>query len=329
MQDLSSTSQDSKTPLISFIVTVYNLDASLVIECIDSILALTLRPHEREIIVVDDGSDVCFLPELGSLQDEVIYCRQRNSGVSEARNMGLLIATGRYIQFVDGDDKLHSPMYDHCLDMARYDKADLVMFDFCNADNPPVTYEDSAPKSGTELMRHQNLHGAAWGYLFRRSILGDLRFTPQTSYGEDEEFTAKLVLRGEQVVRTSAKAYYYRKRASSAIQHSERKTPLNRLDDNREVIQRLTLVADRLPLDQRLALQRRIHQLTMDYIYNVLRLERNADEQTRRIEELRQAGLFPLPDRDYTAKYKWFRRLSSTKVGLSLLKAVIPMTHER
>lgn len=279
--------------------------------------------------MVDDGSEVCLLPELGSLQNEVVYCRQRNGGVSEARNMGLRIATGRYIQFVDGDDKLHSAMYEHCLDFARYDKADLVMFDFNSVDAPPVTYEDSLPTNGTLLMRHQNLHGAAWGYLFRRSILGDLRFTPQTHYGEDEEFTAKLVLRGEQVVKTTAQAYLYRKRLSSAIQHSERQTPLNRLDDNREVIRRLALMADRLPIDQRLALQRRIHQLTMDYIYNVLRLERDTNEQTRRIEELRQAGLFPLPDRDYTAKYKWFRRLSASKMGLALLKAIIPMTHER
>ena len=44
-------------PLVSFILTYYNLPVQMLCECIDSILALSLTPEEREIIVVDDGSD--------------------------------------------------------------------------------------------------------------------------------------------------------------------------------------------------------------------------------------------------------------------------------
>ena len=44
-------------PLVSFILTDYNLPTELLCEAIDSILRLSLRSTEREIIIVDDGSD--------------------------------------------------------------------------------------------------------------------------------------------------------------------------------------------------------------------------------------------------------------------------------
>ena len=43
------------------------------------------------------------------------------------------------------------------------------------------------------------------------------------------------------------------------------------------------------------------------------------------LEELRKKGLFPLPDKDYTSKYKWFRRLSNTKIGLAFLMRTLPL----
>ena len=51
-------------PLISFILTYYNLPVEMLIECIESILALSLQADEREIIVVDDGSKIRCVNEL-------------------------------------------------------------------------------------------------------------------------------------------------------------------------------------------------------------------------------------------------------------------------
>ena len=53
-----------KQPLVSFIITYYNLSPLLLHECIDSILALSLKKEEREIIVIDDGSRVAPVDEL-------------------------------------------------------------------------------------------------------------------------------------------------------------------------------------------------------------------------------------------------------------------------
>ena len=118
-------------PLVSFILTDYNLPTELLCECIDSILRLSLQPSEREIIVVDDGSDESPMNDLLRYGDEIIYVRQKNGGVSTARNTGMAMAKGKYIQLVDGDDCLLQTPYDHCLDIVRHHQdADVVVFDF-------------------------------------------------------------------------------------------------------------------------------------------------------------------------------------------------------
>ena len=311
---------------MSFIIPVYNVSAAMLGECIESILALSLRSFEREIIIVDDGSDEPIMRTLEPrLLDQVLCIRQKNGGVSEARNLGLRVATGRYIQFVDGDDLLLRAPYEHVLDLLRYDKATMVMFDFAHTPAVKLNYDDEGPITGTELMRRTNIYGAVWSYVFSRSLLGNLRFTIGRQYGEDEEFTAQLVLRSDSIYKTTAVAYYYRLRPASAINSDDMQSRLQRLDDSRDVLFSLQQKADRLPVDERTALLRRTAQLTMDYIYNVIILTRNRQTLELRLDELRQQGLFPLPDRDYTEKYAWFRRMTNSKIGLLVLLKTLPL----
>jgi glycosyltransferase involved in cell wall biosynthesis len=80
-------------------------------QCLDSIIRLSLRKSEREIIVVDDGSQVSPLGALNNYLEDIIYIRQKNGGLGCARNRGLQNATGQYIQFVDADDALITNQY--------------------------------------------------------------------------------------------------------------------------------------------------------------------------------------------------------------------------
>lgn len=330
MQAIHPQTTDSQRPFISFIVPVYNVPTTMLRECIQSILALTLRTAEREIIVVDDGSDDSVLTQLDGMTDQLLYVRQKNNGVSTARNLGLRLAQGAFLQFIDGDDQLLPAAYGHVIDLLRYDKTDMVMFDFTDTLPATTDYDDLQPMAGSELMRTTNIHGSVWGYVFSRSILGSLRFTPGIAYGEDEEFTAQLTLRAESVVKTTARAYYYRLRPMSAINTPALRSRLRRLSDARDVLYSLQRKADTMPADDRAALQRRTAQLTMDYIYNVILLTQNQHFLERKLDELRRHGLFPLPDRDYTAKYTWFRRMTNTKLGrLMLLRAIPLMKKER
>ena len=325
MQTKHNMAPTEESPLVSFIIPVYNVPADMLTACVESILSLTLRPYEREIIVVDDGSDTSALPALSRHADSLLYVRQPNQGVSTARNTGLRMARGRYVQFVDGDDMLMQYPYEHVLDFIRYREPDMVMFDFSTTPTPPLTYQDAEPKSGAELMRNNNIHGSAWGYIFSRIMVGTLQFRRGVAYGEDEEFTAQLLLRTEQVYVTSAKASYYRERPTSAIRTPDMRHRLQRLNDMKGVILHLQAKTDTLPSDERIALERRVAQLTMDYIYNIIVLTGSRHYLDRRIGELRAKGMFPLPDRHYTTKYTWFRRMTNSEVGLRMLMRLLPL----
>ena len=314
-------------PLVSFIIPSYNVPVEMLKECIDSIQQLSLRQAEHEIIVVDDGSDESPLAALGPLANDIVYIRQKNQGVAVARNIGLKMAEGDFIQFIDADDVLLRTPYEHVIDLIRYDKADMVMFDFCEKPDNKLTYRDEAPMSGAALMRKQNIHGSACTFLFSRKILGSLRFTPGIAYGEDEEFTPQLLLRAERVITTTAHAYCYRQRPASAINRTDMRSRLKRLSDAKEVLLNLHRKSSTLPPEERVAMQRRTAQLTMDYIYNVIVLTRSRHYLDRQLEILQKAGLFPLPDRDYTQKYKWFRRMTNSSIGRIILLRSLPMLH--
>jgi glycosyltransferase involved in cell wall biosynthesis len=98
-------------PLLSIIVPVYNKE-KYIHSCLQSILNQTFNGFE--LILVNDGStdtsaEIC---EGFTKQDKrVSVIHQKNKGVSEARNTGVLHASGKYIGFVDCDDTLETDMY--------------------------------------------------------------------------------------------------------------------------------------------------------------------------------------------------------------------------
>lgn len=305
-----------KQPLISFIITAYNIPAELLIECIKSILAMSLSAHEREIIVVDDGSQTPAIATIGNLADEIIYIRQRNQGLSAARNTGMKMASGKYIQFVDGDDKLIRAPYEHCLDIARYHNPDIVLFRETTSLSAETPFTYDGPITGSSYMRDNNLRASACGYLFEKTMAGQLRFTSGLLH-EDEEFTPQLFLRSERLYSTDAEAYFYCQREGSIMNATNSEHTKKRLDDMEHILYRLQSLV--VPESDLPAINRRIAQLTMDYLYNVIKLTRSKRTLNETINRLSSKGLFPLPDKDYTTKYKYFRKMMNNKYTRQLL----------
>lgn len=61
------TSLQETQPLVSFIITYYQMPVQMLQECLDSILQLSLRSFEREIIIIDDGSEKSPINEPGNI----------------------------------------------------------------------------------------------------------------------------------------------------------------------------------------------------------------------------------------------------------------------
>ena len=82
------------SPLVSFIITTSNHQKEYLVECINSILQLSLNAKEREIILVDDGSDELVASQIKKLLDNLLYLRLPGLGSSMARNYCIYLAKG-------------------------------------------------------------------------------------------------------------------------------------------------------------------------------------------------------------------------------------------
>ncbi|MGE5362055.1 MAG: glycosyltransferase, partial [Bacteroidales bacterium] len=91
-------------PLVSVIIPCYN-QAAYLAQAIESALAQQYR--HVEVVVVDDGSDEDVAGVVARYAG-VRYVRQRNRGVSAARNHGFSVSGGDYVVFLDSDDRLTS-----------------------------------------------------------------------------------------------------------------------------------------------------------------------------------------------------------------------------
>lgn len=287
------------TPLISFIVTYHNEPEVLLRACIESIQALHLSPEETEIIVVDDGSSSPPPSLIG-----IRLIRQKQAGLSVARNTGISHAQGKYIQFVDADDCLISSAYETVVSQLRWDSADVVMFKMTSSSHPASPKGRKLPNAlslsseavtGTSFLLHHNLRAAAWGYAFKREILGELRFYPGLLH-EDELFTPQLFLRAYSLCELNVKAYFYRQHEGTITHSTTPNQVQKRLNDIRFTIKQLRDL-------QEASLERRIRQLTVDYFQKTWTLTHSFRELRKRSSELRAEGLLPLPLRRYSARY--------------------------
>ena len=303
------------SPLVSFIITTSNHQKEHLVECINSILQLSLNAKEREIILVDDGSEELVASQIKELLGNLLYLRLPSLGSSMARNYGMYLAKGKYIQFIEGDDYLLQPTYEHCLDIVRFHEPDIVTFCFSKDETGEPSYELPTPISGTEYLNNNTLLGSACSYIFRRAIVGSLLFSPNISFGEDEEFTPQLFLRAERIFKTQTSPYYNRvdKYAPDELENKD-KIDIH-MDNKLEVILHLQKLLDTVPVAERQALNRRIAQLSMDYLVNNIRLKHSLISLNHAIRELRKHGLYPLPNKEYTKKYMMFRKMIGTYVG--------------
>lgn len=115
------------TPKVSVIIPVYNTERYLR-KCLDSVINQTLR--DIEVICIDDGStdgSLNILREYQSKDERITILRQEKSNAGAARNLGLSIAKGEYLSFLDSDDFFEPMMLEHMYVCAKNRNAEIVV----------------------------------------------------------------------------------------------------------------------------------------------------------------------------------------------------------
>ena len=210
---------------LSIIVPVYNVEKYLE-ECVDSLLNQTLQ--DLEIFLVDDGST----DRSGEIADR--YAREypdkvhtihlNNGGQGRARNAALPMASGDYVGFVDSDDWIERDMYEKLLDRAEKTGADVVVCDFLEH------YADGREQTLPACFQDHPLSaaGSSCNKIFRRSLIGDLRF-PEGLWYEDFYFSAVMLLRSKRTEFIPEPLYVYRRGQESTMHNNNARKNLDML----------------------------------------------------------------------------------------------------
>ena len=223
--------------VISVIIPAYNSESTLE-SCVASVLDQTYR--ETEIVIVDDGSVDGTLKmgnRLSSIYNNVRVESIKHAGPSAARNAGLRLARGRYIAFVDSDDRihpeylatLHSLMLEHGADISAV-TYQMVASNTLSASNKLSAYKQicandskanvkvySSAEAVADLLYQKHLDSSQCCKLFRRKLIEGLYFPEDCRVYEDLLFVYQAFCRSEKIVWTDKQMYYYHKTADGQM----------------------------------------------------------------------------------------------------------------
>lgn len=210
---------------ISVIIPVYKVE-KYIHESIQSVINQTYK--NLEIILVDDGSpDLCgkICDEYADLDKRIIVIHKKNEGVSQARNTGIDISTGKYIAFLDSDDYINLRYFEVLYNNLVEKEADISVCSYIKFDdgkkieNTVDTFEECIELNREEAML--NLYGkyrgeyvVPWGKLYKSKLFEKIRF-PKDKIHEDCFINYKLYFNSDKVVYDDSKLYYYRQRDDS------------------------------------------------------------------------------------------------------------------
>lgn len=214
--------------LVSIIVPVYNTGEYLY-KCLDSIVNQNLQ--EIELILIDDGSTdnsgkIC---DFYSKKDKrVCVIHKKNEGVSIARNVGIQVAKGEYIGFVDSDDWIEKEMYQELYYYAKETGADIVMCDACTVYDGNKKEADTISSLNESVLLNKKeitplnlreIAGSACRCIYKKELLEvhAVQFPIGLPLSEDRIFNLKSMGNSEKFYYLK-KAYYNRYvRTGSAV----------------------------------------------------------------------------------------------------------------
>jgi len=218
---------------VSVIVAIYNTE-SFLRQCLDSIIGQTLR--DIEIICVNDGStdnSLDILNEYAARDNRIRAISKKNEGLgaASARNLGLTLATGKYISILDSDDFFKLDMLEKMVNRAEETGADIVVcggMEYNNRDgkkikSPSILNEKVIPQK--EVFSYKDCpnnifeltKGYAWNKLYRHNFLNKHNISFQRiKFTDDAYFTYANMVLAKKITVVNESFVYYRVNAGTS-----------------------------------------------------------------------------------------------------------------
>lgn len=218
--------------MIDIIMPVYNTPISDLRRCLDSIERQSFKDYK--VYIIDDGSldEVkLFLDLYVNDKEKFIVKHVVNGGVSRARNIGIESSNSEYLTFVDSDDTIEDNFLEEAINLIRDNDLDLVIGGYNEIKNE-VIYKIRKCDDGFYIYDKSNLDlvmdkllsgklkednksigslptGRIYTRIYKRSVLGDLRFNSNLGMSEDTLFMIDFMNKVERIGLSSSVWYNY------------------------------------------------------------------------------------------------------------------------
>lgn len=218
---------------VSIIVPIYNTK-QYIRSCVKSVLKQTY--DNWELILIDDGSsdgsrEICRI--LSKKDKRIRFISQEHKGVSAARNVGLNLAQGESVFFLDSDDLIHPQLLEIFCRIQKEDQSAVVACGLYNAPEGKFckpeewriekvgeqknVYLCSEKAISYPFFTHiRTMLCAIGGKMILRKAIGEIRFDDSLTHGEDTWFMFQVLARGADVSALYRNWYYYRRYEKSS-----------------------------------------------------------------------------------------------------------------
>ena len=206
---------------LSIILPVYNSELYLE-DCIDSILSQTYL--DFELIIINDGStdnSKLICEKYRDKDDRIVLINKENGGVSSARNLGLQIAKGDLVMFIDSDDLFMANTLSTII--SNFDNTDLLCFGFnelyLDATKEVLCCHNINNKEDflNRVILSHEIGGYLWNKVYKRQIIisNSIQFDESIHYCEDLIFVTDYLGYCRNVKYIKKTLYNYRMRRNS------------------------------------------------------------------------------------------------------------------
>lgn len=213
---------------LSIIIPIYNVENYLQ-QCLESCLKQNIDVSKYEIIIVNDGStDKSFdIAKLYESLSNVRIISQKNSGLSAARNAGLIISRGEYVWFVDSDDWIEVGILEYILREISLSKPDCLRLNYRKVTDDGKIIKDyilsercyESCQGGMDFLQKElGFSFYAWSFVFKRCFLQKYSFLfTEGLIFEDLELIPRILRKAKCVKGLPPMAYNYRQRKGSIV----------------------------------------------------------------------------------------------------------------